>query len=139
MNLVLVGLELVFLLVASVSSGELSKWFQASRGIRQGDLLSPHIFIMVSQNLSAPMNFAMNQNYIPGFDNCLSSNFNHLLFADDLIAITKASINVARKCMLCFNIYSSLIGQCPNPNKSGISFPSGPTGEWPLLSRISWV
>ena len=70
------------------------------------------------------MNFALNQNYIPSFDSRLSTNFNHLLFADDLIIVTQASRAAARHCMLCLGYYSSLIGQCPNPSKYGVYFPS---------------
>lgn len=100
-----------------------SKWIKSSRGrVRQGDPISPYLFILVSQNLSNILNFAMERYYISRFDNRLRVNFNHLLFADDLTIITKASRAVAKSYLLGLDIFGDLIGQKPNPKKSVIYF-----------------
>lgn len=54
----------------------------------------------------------------PRFDERLNTNFNHLVFVDDLIIITRAPRIAARNCKLCPDIYSKLIGQQENPDKS---------------------
>lgn len=41
---------------------------KASKGVKHGDPLSLYLFILVSQNLSKILNFAMNKGFIPGFD-----------------------------------------------------------------------
>lgn len=99
-------------------------WIKPSRGIRQGDTISSYLFILISQNLSSMLNFALRQNMIPGFNQNLNHNFNHLMYADDLILITRANRNTARNIKLCLNIYRKLTGQFPNSSKSAIYFPS---------------
>lgn len=61
---------------------------------------------------------------VPGYNVNLSHNFNHLMFADDLILVTNASRLSARNIRLCLNIYQHLTGQKPNLLKSEIFFPS---------------
>lgn len=63
---------------------------------------------------SAMLIYALNTDFIPGFDSWLDRKFNHLMFADDLILVTRASKQVARNCNLCIDIYSKLTGQNPN-------------------------
>lgn len=52
------------------------------------------------------MNYALQMNFIPNFNNKLS-NLNHLLFADDLIIVTKVSMTIAMACLLCLSITST--------------------------------
>ncbi|XP_039138822.1 uncharacterized protein LOC120276159 [Dioscorea cayenensis subsp. rotundata] len=105
-------------------NGQPSPWFKSCRGIRHGDPLSSFLFIIVSQNLTSILNHAQNLGMIPGFCNLLKYNFNHLMYADDLILITHASRRIARNINLCLSIYSNISGQCPNVNKSAVFFPS---------------
>lgn len=109
---------------AFLINGKLSGWIKTTRDVRQEDPISPCLFILVSQNFSNTMNFTLHQNCIPGFDAKLSVNFNDLLFADNMIIVTKASKTVARACILCLNNYKSLTRQCFNPSKSVVYFPS---------------
>ncbi|XP_039145745.1 uncharacterized protein LOC120282984 [Dioscorea cayenensis subsp. rotundata] len=101
-----------------------SGWFKSTRGLRQGDPLSSYLFILAAQNLTALLNFAMRQNMIPSFNSALRHNFNHLMYADDLILISLASRKIARNINLCLSIYESLTGQRANKSKSGVYFPS---------------
>lgn len=78
----------------------------------------------MSQNLSSLLNWAMNSGMPPGFDLNLSYKFNHLMYADDLVIITKASRSAARNIKLCLEIYTSLTGQNANSSKSTIYLPS---------------
>lgn len=87
-----------------VINGHVSSWFPSGRGLRQGDPLSPYLFLLVSQNMLALLNHALHRNWIPGFDDRLSRNFNDLIFANNLIIVTRASRAVAKACKLCMNI-----------------------------------
>ncbi|XP_039116586.1 uncharacterized protein LOC120252479 [Dioscorea cayenensis subsp. rotundata] len=101
-----------------------TSWFSTSRGIRQGDPISPYLFILVAQNLTTMLNYAMNSNLIPGFDSRLIHNFNHLMYADDLILITEASRKSARNIKKCLLFYGNVTGQRINNSKSELIFPS---------------
>lgn len=101
-----------------IINGQPTAWFLSSRGVRQGDPISPYLFILVSQNLTAMLNYALRNNMIPGFSCGLRQNFNHLMYADDLILVTIASRKVARFVKLCLQIYGQLTGQVANSAKS---------------------
>ncbi|XP_039120341.1 uncharacterized protein LOC120256728 [Dioscorea cayenensis subsp. rotundata] len=105
-------------------NGSLSPWFSSSRGVRQGDPISSYLFILVSQTLTHMLNISFSINMIHGFNPNLSNNFNHLMYADDLILITQGSRKAARSVNLCLDLYSKLTSQCPNLSKSHIYFPS---------------
>ncbi|XP_039146767.1 uncharacterized protein LOC120284004 [Dioscorea cayenensis subsp. rotundata] len=105
-------------------NGSPSSWITSTRGIRQGDPISSYLFILVSQNLSSLLIRSMNLGMIPGFDARLSYNFNHLMYADDLVIVTRASRFAARNIKLCLDFYASLTGQKANASKSSIYLPS---------------
>lgn len=47
-------------------NGEALEYFQPSRGLRQGDPISPYLFILVSNTLSMLMRKAVNEGTIKG-------------------------------------------------------------------------
>lgn len=101
-----------------------SSWISSSWGIRQGDPLSSYLFIIISQNFSAILNFSLNGQIIMCFNSNLNSNFNHLMYTDDLILISLASRKVASNTILCLHIYQQHVGQNANKLKSAINFPN---------------
>lgn len=63
-------------------NGQPTSWISSSRGVRQGNPISPYLFILVSQNFTALLNFALKNHMIPGFNSNLRQDFNHLMYAD---------------------------------------------------------
>lgn len=59
---------------------------------------------------------------ILGFELRLSLNFNHLIYADDLLLVTKCNRKVAWNYNLCISIYSRLTNQQPNFTKLVVYF-----------------
>ena len=104
-------------------NGQLTDWIKNHRRIRQGDPISPYLFLLVSQNLSAILNRALKIKMVPSFDIRLNTNFNHLIFVDDLIIITRASRSTTRHCKLCLDIYKNLTSQLRNLAKASIHLP----------------
>lgn len=82
------------------------------------------LFFVVTQNLSAILNQPLRTNFLYGFDDTLSRNVNHLMLANDLILIKKASCQSARNVIFCLNLYANISRQNPNLLKSAIYFPS---------------
>lgn len=88
-------------------NGRPTEWISGSRGLQQGDPISPFLFLLVTQNLSAIFNWDLNLEMVPRFDGRLSKNFNHLMFTDELIIISKSSRATAKNCKLCLDIYKN--------------------------------
>ena len=78
-----------------------------SRGIRQGDPLSPFIFIMCSEVLSGLCYVAQRRGLLSGIRMARGSpRINHLLFADDTMFFTKTSpacVAALKKCSNSMN------------------------------------
>ncbi|KAH1122841.1 hypothetical protein J1N35_006001 [Gossypium stocksii] len=74
------------------TSGERGRIFQASRGLRQGDTLSPFLFLLCSEGLSSLMRLALKKSLLKGAKASRRSlKFSHLLFATDCILFGEAS------------------------------------------------
>ena len=69
-------------------NGTPSGFFQSSRGLRQGDLLSPYLFVLAMEALSCILERARESGFLSGFK-VLGRNaeegleISHLLFVDD--------------------------------------------------------
>lgn len=71
--------------------------FGSSRGLRQGDPLSPMLFILVMEALSKMMHRAVIAGLLKGFDASLRGHSNvtvtHLIFADDTFVFSDAEVS----------------------------------------------
>lgn len=75
-----------------VLNGEVGKTFWPMRGLRQGDPLSPFLFLISSEGLSTLLRLAREEGSLRGIKACRRSpQITHLLFADDCILFGEAS------------------------------------------------
>jgi hypothetical protein len=86
--------------------------FCQERGLRQGDPLSPFLFILGTKVISRLLFRLESQDLLKGIKiakNC--SPISHLLFADNLILFAKATSSEANILILVLNCYCSWSGQ----------------------------
>ncbi|CAA7062301.1 unnamed protein product [Microthlaspi erraticum] len=96
-----------------------------TRGIRQGDPLSPYIFILCSEVLSGLCNRAQVEGRLPGIRVSKRSPIvNHLLFADDTMIFCKADPKSCKELLSILRKYEEASGQKINRQKSAITFSS---------------
>jgi hypothetical protein len=97
--------------------------FFPSRGLRQGDPLSPFLFILGSEIMLRLMAREENLGLLYGIKMARSCPpISHLLFADDVLIFSKANVSEAGVILNCLSTYSSWSGQRINISKSAIFF-----------------
>ncbi|KAL0854761.1 hypothetical protein Bca101_059913 [Brassica carinata] len=96
-----------------------------SRGIRQGDPLSPYIFILCGEVLSGLCRQAQASGHMTGLRVATTSlRINHLLFADDTMFFLKTDVESCATLSNILRKYETASGQLINTAKSSISFSS---------------
>ena len=69
-----------------------------TRGIRQGDPLSPYLFLLCSEVLNELLEHAVERNHIEGVSLCKSGlKISHLFFADDNLVFCRARVGDVEK------------------------------------------
>ncbi|KAL8118342.1 hypothetical protein AgCh_016030 [Apium graveolens] len=96
-----------------------------NRGLRQGDPLSPYLFLFCVEGLSFLLTKAVENGKIHGCQiNAQAPSVTHLLFADDSFLFFKASSEEANEVVSVLQKYEKQSGQAINFLKSGIFFSS---------------
>lgn len=107
-------------------NGSLSGHFNATRGLRQGDPLSPCLFILVVEGLTQLLKKASSHPQFSFHPRCARLGITSLAFADDLFIFAKAdtqSVNIIKNTL---EVFQNISGLKPNLQKcmvftSGIS------------------
>ncbi|PNX86022.1 ribonuclease H, partial [Trifolium pratense] len=93
------------------------------RGLRQGDPLSPYLFILATEGLTALIKQSIARGDIHGVKICRGAPLvSHLLFADDCFLFCRANIMEATHLMSLLDTYSAASGQEINLSKSEVFF-----------------
>lgn len=117
---------LIMKMVSSVTyrykvNGFTSRKLVPHRGLRQGDPLSPYLFILAADALSLMLNKALDEGKIQGIQ--LGSGapvLTHSFFADDALLYVKASPDNLYQVVNILNVYTAASGQKINLTKSGV-------------------
>lgn len=92
-------------------------YFSPGRGLRQGDPMSLALFTIFSYLLSRMLARAEQEGCISGVKvSRLSPKVTHLMYADDLVIYSKATLEEAREISYCLQTYCNWTGQTINWN-----------------------
>ena len=114
-------------------------FFGSSRGLRQGDLLSPLLFLLIMEVLSRMLKKTEDCDMLCGFlvgpSNSIGVRISHLLFANDTILFCDASRDQLLSIRLALTCFQAFIGLKVNAGKSEI-VPVGEVGNIDALATI---
>ncbi|KAM6558351.1 hypothetical protein CsatA_027590 [Cannabis sativa] len=120
--------KLLMACVTSVSysvllNGSPLKKISPQRGLRQGDPISPFLFLLCQEVLSKIICKAEERGAIHGIKIAHSAPpVSHLMFADDTILFARANEKEAKKLMECISLYENWSGQSCSKPKSSVLF-----------------
>lgn len=112
------------LIMACVSStkflvkinGESHSFFEGRRGLRQGDPMSPLLFVLVIEYLSRILKIASRLPNLGYYPMCKPIKLTHIIFADDLMLFCKGNVSSVNRLMEVLNHFSAIA----NMDKSSI-------------------
>ncbi|CAB4293510.1 unnamed protein product [Prunus armeniaca] len=103
---------------AVIVNGKVGSYFNLTRGLRQGDPLSPYLFLIVSDVLSSMINQAVTHGFIQGMKFGRGGPaLSHLFFADDSLMFLKATENNCQVIVRILDSYCTASGQLVNFEK----------------------
>jgi hypothetical protein len=106
-----------------VLNGNAGDFFKPKRGLRQGDPLSPYLFLIISEVLSLRISKSINDGGLTGVKLSRSCPVvSHLFFADDALFFLKATLHNCVVLDRIFKVYCRASGQLINYDKSSIYF-----------------
>ena len=84
-------------------NGDPSDIFHPSRGLRQGDPLSPYLFLICSKGLHSLLQKEADAGHIRGVSICKKGpRLTHIFFADDSLVFCRATLLNAKKSKTCW-------------------------------------
>lgn len=101
-------------------NGSSHGFFQGKRGLRQGDPMSPLLFVICMEYLSRLLLFAGKQKDYFFHYRCKSLALNHLVFADDLLIFCKGDYDSIMWNLRSLATFAATSGLSANAGKSAI-------------------
>lgn len=138
--------ELIYRCISSVTyafqiNNHLVGQLSPQRGIRQGDPLSPYLFVLCSQGLSAMLNRYVEQRLFQGITIARGApTISHLFFADDSLVFFRATGADSHQVKACLQHYEKATGQIINFEKSALTFsPATPSDKVDAIKNMLQV
>ncbi|GAU17164.1 hypothetical protein TSUD_177940 [Trifolium subterraneum] len=126
MGFTAVWIRWVMMCVSSVNYSVLMNYDRVGpilpgRGLRQGDPISPYLFILVTECLTALIHQSVGRGDIHGVRICRGApEISHLLFADDCFLFCRANVVEVNELMRILHTYEQASGQEINLVKSEV-------------------
>ena len=94
-----------------------------SRGLWQGDLLSPYIFLLCFEGLNGLINQAVRKGKIQGYSLCRNGpKISHLFFTDDSLLFCRARLKDVTTIQNILEVYETASSQQINKEKTTLFF-----------------
>lgn len=91
-------------------NGMVHGYFKGKRGLRQGDHLSPYLFVIVMNCLSVMLNKAAQEGLFGFHPKCQRSKLTHLSFAYDLLIFRDGSLSSLQGVLMVLREFKALSG-----------------------------
>lgn len=91
-------------------NGDLTVPLEAKKGLRQGDPLSPYLFVICMEYLNRCLNQLKDTKDFRFHPRCRKLNITHVSFADDLLLFSRGDVQSVRCLFAAFNKFSSASG-----------------------------
>jgi hypothetical protein len=104
-------------------NGEPKGYITPQRGLRQGDPLSPYLFLLCPEGLSAVLRKVERERLLNGVSICRGGpRVSHLFFADDSIVFCRATNADCVALQNLLTLYANASGQVVNSDKTALFF-----------------
>ncbi|XP_071912962.1 uncharacterized protein [Coffea arabica] len=104
-------------------NGEKRGFIRPTRGLRQGDPLSPYLFLICAESFSSLLKQSVVQGKLTGIRIAREApRLSHLFFADDALIFCKATAMEAGQLRRILEVYREASGQLINMEKSSLFF-----------------
>lgn len=110
--------------------------FHPYRGIRQGDPLSPFLFVIMAEGLGRSIKNAQQSQLLRGMSFHNTSAFTHQQFFDDNMLFSYPSVQEARQLNSLLTDFSDASGANINKSKSQVFFFNTPVNTQAVIARI---
>jgi len=99
-------------------NGQDHGWFKGGRGLKQGDPLSPLLFVITMEYLSRTLQQSSKKKDFKFHPGCRALKLTHLMFADDLLLFCKADPATLQEIMNALHHFHEVTGLQVNMAKS---------------------
>ena len=104
-------------------NGEPTGLITPTRGLRQGDPISPYLFLLCAEGLNGLLKTTANQGHIHGVSLCRRGpKITNLFFADDSLLFCRATHVECQKLQDILRLYEKASGQKLNRDKTTLFF-----------------